>query len=76
MHLAKWGNSYAIRIPRDLVEKLNVELGDELVALISYDGSLRITRKLTSEEAIEDLKRFEGLIPANFKFDREEANAR
>lgn len=76
MHLAKWGNSYAIRIPRDLVEKLDVELGDELVALISYDGSLRITRKLTREEVIEDLKRFEGLVPADFKFDREEANAR
>ena len=76
MHLSKWGNSYAIRIPRELVEKLNVELGDELVARMSDDGSLRIARKLTHEEAIEDLKQFEGWLPADFKFDREEANAR
>ena len=76
MQLSKWGNSYAIRLPRELVEKLQVELGDELVARMSGDGSLRIARKRTREEAIEDLKQFEGWLPADFKFDREEANAR
>jgi hypothetical protein len=31
---------------------------------------------MTREEALENLKRFRGTMPADFMFDREEANAR
>lgn len=56
MQLAKWGNSFAVRV--------------------QYDGSLRIARKMTSEEALMGLRKYRGRMPADFKFDREEANAR
>lgn len=75
MQLAKWGNSYAVRLPKEMVEKLKLELGEELEARVQ-DGALRIRRKRTHEEIVESLKRFQGWLPEDFKFDREEANAR
>lgn len=75
MQLAKWGNSYAVRLPKEMVEKLKLELGEELDARVQ-DGALRIRRKRTHEEIVESLKRFQGWLPEDFKFDREEANAR
>lgn len=76
MQLVKWGNSYAVRLPKDLVEALELKLGEELDARLQSDGSLRIRRKRTREEVLESLKRFQGWMPEDFKFDREEANAR
>lgn len=75
MQLAKWDDDFAVRLPKEMVEALKLELGEELDVSLAY-GSLRIRRKLTREQAIEDLRRFEGWMPADFKFDREEANAR
>ncbi len=75
MQLAKWGNSYAVRLPKEMVEKLKLELGEELDARVQ-DGALRIRRRRTHEEIVESLKRFQGWLPEDFKFDREEANAR
>lgn len=76
MQLAKWGNSYAVRLPKEMVEALKLELGEELDARVAYDGSLRIRRKRSREEVIESLRQFEGTITGPFTFDREEANAR
>jgi antitoxin MazE len=76
MKVAKWGNSLAIRIPRDVVGVLGLSEGDEVELEAGRVGLLRINRQMTREEALENLKRFRGLLPANYKFDREEANAR
>ena len=76
MQLSKWGNSYAVRLPKDMVEALELKLGEELEARVQSDGSLRIGRKRTRQEALESLRQFRGMMPADFKFDREEANAR
>ena len=75
MQLSKWGNSYAVRLPKEMVEALELKLGEELDARI-LSGSLRIRRKRTREEVVESLKRFQGWMPEDFKFDRDEANAR
>lgn len=75
MQLSKWGNSYAIRLPREMVEALELKLGEELDARLQGE-SLQIRRKRTPEEFAESLKRFQGWMPEDFKFDREEANAR
>ncbi|GGA33793.1 AbrB/MazE/SpoVT family DNA-binding domain-containing protein [Sphingomonas psychrolutea] len=76
MQLSKWGNSFAVRLPKEMVEALALELGQELDVRVQFDGSLRIARKMTPEEAIRGLRKFRGMMPADFKFDREEANAR
>jgi antitoxin MazE len=55
---------------------LNLKEGDEIVMRPSSSGDLDVYRKPTREELLERLKAFEGRFPADFKFDREEANAR
>ena len=76
MKVAKWGNSLAVRLPSAMVEAFDLKEGDEIE--IHADGRLdmEIVRKLSREELIERLRAFRGSLPADFKFDREEANAR
>ena len=76
MQLSKWGNSYAVRLPKEIVDALALELGQELDVRVQYDGSLRIARKIPPEEALAGLRKYRGRMPADYKFDREEANAR
>ncbi|MEG3178383.1 AbrB/MazE/SpoVT family DNA-binding domain-containing protein [Sphingomonas sp. RB3P16] len=74
--MAKWGDDFAVRLPKEMVEALAVELGEEFDVRVQLDGSLRIARKMTPEEAIIGLRKFRGMMPADVKFDRDEANAR
>jgi antitoxin MazE len=74
--VAKWGNSLGVRIPKDVVESLGLKEGDEMEIFASENGLLAMSRRLTREEAIEKLRGFRGRLPADYKFDREEANAR
>ena len=76
MRVAQWGNSLAIRLPKDVVDQLELKIGDEVDMDAVGIRTLEISRALTREQALEDLRRFEGLISADFKFDRDEANAR
>jgi antitoxin MazE len=76
MRVANWGNSLAVRLPASVVETLNLKAGDEVEIRAHTSHSLEIVRKPTREEALDILKSFRGRVPADFKFDREEANAR
>jgi antitoxin MazE len=76
MKLTRLGDDFAVCLPKEMVEALAAELGDELEVRVQFDGSLRIARKMTPEEAIDGLRKYQGRMPADFKFDREEANAR
>lgn len=76
MKVAKWGNSLAIRIPQEVVKALGINEGDDVELEPGRIGVLRLNRQMTREEALENLKRFRGTMPPDFKFDREEANAR
>jgi antitoxin MazE len=76
MKVAKWGNSLAIRIPKGVAEALGVGEGDDVELEAGRVGVLRLNRQMTREEALENLKRYRGLLPADYRFDREDANAR
>jgi antitoxin MazE len=73
--VAKWGNSLAVRLPADLVARLGLKEGDEL-AIVAKGGTLEVERKMTVDEAFANLRSLRGRLPADFKFDREEANSR
>lgn len=75
MKVAKWGNSLAIRIPKDVAELLELKEGSDVEIFAVTDG-LGVARTMTRGEAILRLRKFRGLLPPGFKFDREEANAR
>lgn len=76
MQVAKWGNSLAVRIPAAVVEALELTAGDEIEIHIADAREIAIARKPGREDFLKRLRAFRGRLPADFKFDREEANAR
>jgi antitoxin MazE len=76
MQVAKWGNSLAVRLPAAVVEALGLEAGDEIEIHVADARELAVARKPGREELLKRLRAFRGRLPPDFKFDREEANAR
>ena len=76
MQVSKWGNSLAIRLPASVVEALSLREGDDIEVIIASDRVFEIKKKPDREALLERLRRYRGKLPADFKFDREEANER
>ena len=76
MQVAKWGNSLAVRIPAAVVEALELTAGDEIEIHIADAREIAIARKPSRDELLKRLRAFRGRLPPDFKFDRDEANAR
>ena len=76
MQVAKWGNSLAIRLPAAIVEALKLKEGDEIEVHVAGARQFGVARKPGREELLKRLRVFRGRLPADFKFDRDEANAR
>lgn len=76
MQVAKWGNSLAIRLPAAVVEALKLREGDDIEVHVQDRRSMGIARKPGRDELIARLHAFRGRLPEDFKFDRDEANAR
>jgi antitoxin MazE len=76
MQIAKWGNSLAVRLPVAVVEALELKEGDEIEIHVADARLIGIARKPGREELLQRLRSFRGRLPADFKFDRDEANAR
>ena len=77
MKVAKWGNSLAVRLPAAAVEALDLKEGDDVQITVAEKGrAFEVEKTMTPEEAIKSLRKFRGRLPADFKFDREEANER
>ncbi|WP_407146661.1 AbrB/MazE/SpoVT family DNA-binding domain-containing protein [Bradyrhizobium sp. ORS 86] len=76
MQVAKWGNSLAIRLPAVVVEALGLKEGDEIEIHVADERNFGVARKPGREELLARLRTFRGRLPADFKFDRDEANAR
>ncbi len=75
MRISRWGNSLAVRIPKDVVDELSLVEGDEIVLDQIGEKAFRLS-KVTREEAVAWLRKFRGRMPADYRFDRDEANAR
>lgn len=77
MQIAKWGNSLAIRIPADVARSLGLKVGDRVELKALSDGEYAVISEAQRRAAlIAQLRSFRGSLPADYKFDREEANAR
>jgi antitoxin MazE len=76
MHVSKWGNSLAIRLPAAVVEVLGLKEGDEIEIAVADSRRFNVSRKASREELLKRLRAFRGRLPADFNFDRDEANAR
>ena len=76
MRVSKWGNSLAVRIPAEVVEALELKVGDEIELKAVKRDEFDLSTRPTADEVIRRLRKFRNRLPADFKFDREEANAR
>jgi antitoxin MazE len=76
MQVAKWGNSLAIRLPAAVVDLLKLTIGDEIEIRVAGPRTFEVSRRPDRKELLDRLRAFRGRLPADFKFDREEANAR
>ena len=76
MKVSKWGNSLAVRIPADVATELQLKEGDEIELRSGGDRELSIVRTPSRQELIESLRKYRGSLPADFKFNRDEANER
>lgn len=76
MQVSKWGNSLAIRLPASVVEALDLHEGDDIEVTVADQRVFQIRKKPGKDEFLERLRRYRGTLPADFKFDRDEANAR
>jgi antitoxin MazE len=76
MQVSKWGNSLAIRIPAEVAEALKLKEGDniEIKALDEREFAVGLDRR--KERAMDSIRNAGWIFPANFKFDRDEANER
>jgi antitoxin MazE len=76
MQVAKWGNSLAVRLPASVVEALGLHEGDEVEIQVADERLFGVSRKPGRQAMIERLRAFRGRLPADFKFERDDANAR
>jgi antitoxin MazE len=81
MRVAKWGNSLAVRLPRPVVEALGLKEGDDIeiraakprAAQAARRRTLEVTKQPTDEEMLAELREYRGLVPAGYRFRREDA---
>lgn len=76
MKVSRWGNSLAIRLPRAVVEALQLNDGDEIEINVVGSRRFEVKRDRTREQALARLRKYRHRLPASFKFDRDEANER
>lgn len=76
MQVAKWGNSLAIRIPASVAQALELRVGDEVEIRVEGPRAFALRRKPGREDLLNRLRALRGRLPADFVFDRDEANER
>jgi antitoxin MazE len=76
MHVSKWGNSLAVRLPKALVDKLKLKCGDELAIVDVADRTIAVEKRDRREAALARMASRQWSLPESFRFDRDEANAR
>jgi antitoxin MazE len=76
MKVAKWGNSLAVRLPAAVVEALRLKAGDEIEIRVAGERQFAVARTPSRDDPLIRLREFRGRLPADFVFDREDANER
>jgi antitoxin MazE len=76
VQVAKWGNSLAVRLPAAVVEALQLKEGEHIEIQVAGRRTLEVARKPAPRDLLARLRKFRGRLPADFRFDRLEANTR
>jgi antitoxin MazE len=76
MQVSKWGNSLAVRFPAGLVPALDLKEGEEIDLHLVGERSFEVVKKPSVTELLARLHQYRGRLPADFHFDRLQANQR
>jgi antitoxin MazE len=76
MRVSKWGNSLAIRLPAVVVDALELKEGDEVEVRVADPRAFDLDRDRSRERAMARIRAARWKLPPDWKFDRDEANAR
>lgn len=79
MQIGKWGNSLAVRLPKEIVEQFGLSEGDVIDSAALEAALAEVQRAALAERraaALEEIRKRRFPLPEGYKFDREEANAR
>jgi antitoxin MazE len=76
VQVSKWGNSLAVRLPAAVVDALKLKEGEQIEIYVAGARALEVARKPTPRELLKRLRKYRGQLPGDFKFDRQEVNAR
>jgi antitoxin MazE len=76
MQIARWGNSLAVRLPAAVVEVLDLKPGDTVEIDVAGAHRFEVRRADDVAAVLRRLRRLRGRVPADFRFDRLEANVR
>jgi antitoxin MazE len=76
MHVATWGNSLAVRLPKALVESMGLKAGDELSVVAASKKEIVVEKRDRRAEFLKAMDQFRWPAPEGYKFDRDEANER
>ncbi len=76
MRVSKWGNSLAVRLPAAVVDAMGLKEGDDIEIQVAGARAFEIVKKPGAREVLARLRKFRGRLPADFRFDRLEANER
>jgi antitoxin MazE len=76
VQVPKWGNSLAVRLPASVVEALDLKSGDHIDIHVMGTRSFAIEKASGAHDLLARLRKHRGRLPADFKFDRLDANER
>ena len=76
MQVSKWGDSLAVRLPASLVQALDLKEGEEVELHLVGERSFELVKKAGPPELLARLRQLRGRLPADFHFDRLQANER
>lgn len=76
IHVAKWGDDLAIRLPAAVVEAMRLKEGDEIDIHVAGQREFAIARKPSRQDFLNRLRAYRGRLPPDFKFERDEASDR
>jgi antitoxin MazE len=76
MQVSKWGNSLAVRLPAGLVQVLDLKEGEEIDLHLVGERAFEVSKKPDVKALLVRLHQYRGRLPADFHFDRLQANER
>jgi antitoxin MazE len=76
MQVSKWGNSLAVRLPASVVDALDLKEGDDIEIVVAGTRVFEVKRGAGARAVLSRLRKYRGRLPADFSFDRLDANER